>query len=117
MHGRRQSDRLVVPAKRTNKTEQSVAEVVEGRRRRKGNVTSKPHLGHSAEHGATNELAHVRRIRLWPDVAFDPSEEPSAVVLHAGICTGGCPKGQSLPCPHRRIGRPQIPAETRDLIL
>jgi hypothetical protein len=31
--------------------------------------------------------------------AFDPSEEPSAVIPHAGICAGGRPKGRSLPRP------------------
>ena len=33
----------------------------------------------------------------WSEPALDLSEEPSAVVPHAGICAGGRPKGRSLP--------------------
>src|SRR5664280_2879345 len=45
--------------------------------------------------------------RAWPNPTLDPSQEPSAVVPHAGICAGGRPKGRSLPrpCPRRRIRR------------
>ena len=32
--------------------------------------------------------------------AFDPRQEPSAVVPLAGICAGGRPQGRSLPRPH-----------------
>src|SRR5450756_681507 len=35
--------------------------------------------------------------RAWPNPTLDPSQEPSAVVPHAGICAGGRPKGRSLP--------------------
>ena len=99
MNGRGKSDRLIVPTKLPNNAGEPVAEVVEGRGRRKGNVTSKSHPGHSAGQGASRALVHVRRAGLRPDPAPDPSEEPSAVVPHAGICAGGHPKGWSLPRP------------------
>ena len=100
MNGRGKSDRLIVPTKLPNNAGEPVAEVVEGRGRRKGNVTSKSHPGHSAGQGASRALVHVRRAGLRPDPAPDPSEEPSVVVPHAGICAGGHPKGWSLPRPH-----------------
>ena len=99
MNGRGKSDRLIVPTKLPNNAGEPVAEVVEGRGRRKGNVTSKSHPGHSAGQGASRALVHVRRAGLRPDPAPDPSEEPSVVVPHAGICAGGHPKGWSLPRP------------------
>ena len=42
----------------------------------------------------------------WSEPALDLSEEPSAVVPHAGICAGGRPKGRSLP-------RPSVPVRVQ----
>jgi len=107
------SPNTYVPTKLPNNAGEPVAEVVEGRGRRKGNVTSKSHPGHSAGQGALCALAHVRRAGPRPDPAPDPSEEPSAVVPHAGICAGGHPKGWSLPRPRQILRGHPFPHDTR----
>ena len=90
----------------------AAAEMVEGRGQREGNAASTTRPGHRA--GPTcpgrragtganwcvkcaGPCASVRPSRAGP--ALDPSEEPSAVVPHAGIRAGGRLKGRSLPRP------------------
>ena len=93
------SDCLVVPAKPPNKALWA-AEVVEERGQREGNTASNTRPGRSA--GSRRDTgAGIVYISdgLDPDLVSDPSEEPSAVVPHAGICAGGRPKGRSLPRP------------------
>ena len=44
-------------------------------------------------------------LHAYPNDRFyakHPRQEPSAVILHAGICAGGGPKGLSLPRPRER---------------
>jgi RNA-directed DNA polymerase len=60
MNERGKSDSPVVPAKPANKT--SVAEVVEGRGRAKGNTDSKTRPGRSAGSGAPSALDRVREV-------------------------------------------------------
>jgi hypothetical protein len=48
MNDRRESDSRVVPAKPANNAEESVAELVEGRRLDKGNTASKTRAGRRA---------------------------------------------------------------------
>ena len=113
MHGHGKSDRPVVPAKPPNKAALAAAEVVEGRGRREGNAASKTRPGHSAGPGASSALDRVRRPGLSPESTFDPSEEPSAVVPHAGICAGGRPKGRSLPRPVEQVGGEEVAGQDR----
>jgi len=49
---------------------------------------------------ATRWLPPARIQHPWPNQRFDvkhPRQEPSALAVHAGICTGGRPQGRSLP--------------------
>ena len=45
--------------------------------------------------------------------AFDPRQEPSAVVPLAGICAGGRPQGRSLPRPTQSPPRLRSPSADR----
>jgi hypothetical protein len=62
MDEREKSDRPVVPVKLPNNAARAVAEVVEGRGLRKGNVASKTRPEHRAGQGAPSALDRVRRI-------------------------------------------------------
>ena len=77
----------------------AAAEMVEGRGQREGNAASTTCPGHRAGTGACQACWTVCVGSCWSEPALDPSEEPSAVVPHAGICAGGRPKGRSLPRP------------------
>jgi len=49
---------------------------------------------------AARWLPQARIQHPWPNQRFDakhPRQEPSALAVHAGICTGGRPQGRSLP--------------------
>ena len=100
MNERGKSDGCVVPAKLVNKAAAAVAELVEERRPAKGNMASKTHPDTVPD--------RVRQVRWTVCVkwhketrlvhpflgcvfAFDPRQEPSAVVPLAGICAGGRP--------------------------
>ena len=103
MDERGKSDRLVVPTKPPNKA--IAAEVVEGRGRGEGNPDGTTRPGHRAGSGVPHVPDRVRPtgaggrgtsitslLGVGPcDV--DPSQEPSAVVPHAGICAGAARKG------------------------
>ena len=113
MNGCGKSDSPIVPAKPPNKAARAVAEVVEERGLGEGNTVSKTRPGHRAGMGASHALASCAPGRAWPNPTLDPSQEPSAVVPHAGICAGGRPKGRSLPRPSglpRAVGAGAQPA-------
>jgi len=97
MNGCGKSDSPIVPAKPPNKAARAVAEVVEERGLGEGNTVSKTRPGHRAGIGASTCAGSCAPGRAWPNPTLDPSQEPSAVVPHAGICAGGRPKGRSLP--------------------
>ena len=123
MHGHGKSDRPVVPAKLPNKAGRGnaqthpVAEAVEGRGRGEGRLTRgdtprtqrRPGVPYLPRVGRAQQVLGLRwrRSRRLPAQAcwtLDPSQEPRAVVPHAGICAGGWPypdvvsgQGQSLP--------------------
>src|SRR5664279_2694449 len=100
MNGCGKSDSAIVPAKPPNKAARAVAEVVEERGLGEGNTVSKTRPGHRAGIGASTCAGLCAPGSAWPNPTLDPSQEPSAVVPHAGICAGGRPKGRSLPRPH-----------------
>src|SRR5664280_857681 len=82
---------------------------------RSGNTISKTRPGHRAGIGASHALASCAPGRAWPNPTLDPSQEPSAVVPHAGICAGGRPKGRSLPRLYLRRSEPPHGDEHRDM--
>ena len=84
----------------------AAAEMVEGRGQREGNAASTTCSGHRAGTGACQACWTACVGSCWSEPALDLSEEPSAVVPHAGICAGGRPKGRSLP-------RPSVPARAQ----
>jgi hypothetical protein len=94
MYGCGKSDSPVVPAKPSNNAASAVAEVVEERGLGEGNMAR----GHRVPDTEPGQARHVRwvvcvRAGFVSDVMFDPRQEPSAVVPHAGICAGGRPAG------------------------
>ena len=87
MDDRRKSDGPVVPAKPSNKAVDAAAEAVEGRGPGKGNAASETRPGRSADVSVSSGLDRVRQaVRRQ-----NPSQEPSALDAHAGICAGGSP--------------------------
>lgn len=80
MHGHRQSDEGVVPAKSPNKSAQVEAEGMEGRPSAKGNVSfSVPCPGHSAGKGMSVTWERIRRAKA-PAQRHDLRQEPDAVI-------------------------------------
>ena len=84
MNGPGKSDRLIVPVKVPNNAAIAAAEVLEGRGLREGNAASKTRPGLRAGYGASSAL--VACVESWGvgGSTSDLSEEPSAVVPHAG---------------------------------
>src|SRR5512133_1074383 len=98
MYGRGKSDCLIVPAKPSNK---ALCGCGDGG----GKGAAR---GERGQHNTLRTQSRVRcvkcagpcaSVRAWCEPVLDPSEEPSAVVPHAGIRAGGRPKGRSLPRP------------------
>ena len=89
MNEREKSDRLVVPVKVPNNAAFAVAEVLEGRGLREGNRGQQNAFRTQSRVGRVKCAGRVRRIAGVRGATFDLSEEPSAVVPHAGICAGG----------------------------
>jgi hypothetical protein len=99
MNEHEKSDRPVVPVKLPNNAASAVAEAVEGRGLREGNADSETRPGLRAGQDAPSALVRMRRIAGVRGSTPDLSEEPSAVVPHAGICAGGARRRASLPRP------------------
>ena len=104
-HGK--SDSPIVPKKLTNKVcgAPQSAELVEGRGLAKGNSDSQTRSRTQSRKDLYQEWIRIRQaaqkdknvlIHL-PAYAFDPRQEPSAVIPHAGICAGGAGQPASLP--------------------
>ena len=110
------SDRLVVPVKVPNNAASAVAEVLEGKGLREGNRGQQNAFRTQSQIWRAECAGRLRRIAGVRGSTPDPSEEPSAVVPHAGICAGGGsnPQGEgpSLPRPleNRKAKRDGEPA-------
>src|SRR5664280_1552399 len=91
------SDSPIVPAKPPNKAARAVAEVVEERGLGEGNTVTQDAPRTQGRNWCVTCAGSCAPGRAWPNPTLDPSQEPSAVVPHAGICAGGRPKGRSLP--------------------
>src|SRR5262245_9142403 len=87
MNALRQSDCRIVPAKSPNKSVQTVAEGMEGRRRREGNATRQ--LAYTGRRAG--KLCGKRNGRRHCVCRDDPSEEPDAGKPLVRICAGGGP--------------------------
>jgi RNA-directed DNA polymerase len=80
MHDREKSDGRVLPEKLSNNAQGGAAEMVEGRRSAKGNMTSETRPGLSAGHGALSELGRVRRV-----AATDRKARFTALLHHVDV--------------------------------
>ncbi len=100
MNGHGESDRPIVPAKSANKSSwdlfQELAERMEGRGLAKESLRRRTRpIGPSAAIGLQHEWSRTRQAATRP--AFDPRQEPGAVIPPAGICAGGGGQPPSLP--------------------
>jgi len=80
MDDREKSDGRVVPVKLSNNAQGGAAEMVEGRRPAKGNMTSKTRPGHGAGQGALSELGRARRV-----AARDKKARFTALLHHVDV--------------------------------
>ena len=89
MDGDRASDSPIVSTKPSNNGSGApeLAEGVERRGLATGNLVTH-HRGRTQGRGPLSQ-AHDWVRQALRACAFDPRQEPSAVVLHAGICAGG----------------------------
>jgi len=89
MDGDRASDSPIVSTKPSNNGSGApeLAEGVERRGLATGNLVTH-HRGRTQGRGTLSQ-AHDWVRQALRACAFDPRQEPSAVVLHAGICAGG----------------------------
>ena len=92
MNGYRESDSPIVSGKPSNKTgdNKPVAEEVEKRGLAKGNSVER-NKGRALNRGTLqSEPTRIRRSKFTNNSARHyPRQEPSALAVHAGICTGG----------------------------
>ena len=91
MNGYRESDSLIVSEKPLNKTgnNKPVAEKAEKRRLAKGNSVER-NKDRALNRGTLqSETTRIRQSMLTNNFARHyPRQEPSALVVHAGICAG-----------------------------
>jgi RNA-directed DNA polymerase len=80
MHDREKSDGRVLPEKPSNNAQGGAAEMVEGRRPAKGNMTSETRSGLSAGQSALSELGRVRRV-----AATDREARFTALLHHVDV--------------------------------
>jgi RNA-directed DNA polymerase len=80
MDDREKSDGRVLPEKLSNNAQGGAAEMVEGRRSAKGNMTSETRSGLSAGQGALSELGRVRRV-----AATDRKARFTALLHHVDV--------------------------------
>ena len=92
MNGYRESDSPILSGKPSNKTgdNKSVAEKVEKRGLAKGNSVER-NKDRALNRGTLqSEPTRIRQSMFTNDFARHyPRQEPSALAVHAGICTGG----------------------------
>ena len=90
------SDKPIVPEKAANKERgrPRSAEWLEERGLAKGNAGEQTRFW---THGQIDLQHALDRIRKAATMRYYPRQEPSAGIPHAGICTGGRPKGRFLP--------------------
>ena len=87
MNGYRESDSLIVSKKSLNnmRDNKRMAEGMEKRRLAKGNLTRRNRGRALNRVTLQSESVQIRQ----ETVRKDPRQEPSALVVHAGICAGG----------------------------
>ncbi len=92
MNGYRESDSFIVSRKPLNKTgdNKPVAEKVEKRRLAKGNSVERNKDRALSRGTLPSEPTRIRQNMFINSFArYYPRQEPSALVVHAGICAGG----------------------------